>query len=456
MQPASPKSPWLSYVPTEPLEDQSELKALYTKGQDHRRNLYDGVDEKIRQQARSVACLVENTKLVKKANSYEWDPTVPTATVRLGGNKPLSHDTPFRNELSPGFGTAFLVADRLVLTAGHCVCIPGTKELRGCKTFRVVFGFYLEAAGRLATLKKSLIGKPIQVLARSQDMHQGDWALVKLKRHPEWLLPLPIDFFNVIHKSLAIYMLGHPSGLPLKYTDSGIVKEREMKKSTEFEAQIDAFAGNSGSPVFNASTGQVIGILVRGNTDYDMGMVTTRHEVTPEEIQKFGYEKCQRITALPDHVIELINPHKFQTRKKAINDCLKADRLIKEEQREEAIGLLKPLSDDGVQAASCVLSALETSPKKIEKYKQLALSSGFFSQASIGDVLQSVTVIRPVTEARAKKLKVDGRSDIDVVAMEGSRTRLEDATVTRKSSIRLISGATQEPVSSLSGKKKKK
>ena len=35
-----------------------------------------------------------------------------------------------------------------------------------------------------------------------------------------------------------------------------------------FNANLDTYGGNSGSAVFNASTGEVEGILVRGATDY--------------------------------------------------------------------------------------------------------------------------------------------------------------------------------------------
>ena len=73
-------------------------------------------------------------------------------------------------------------------------------------------------------------------------------------------------------------MLGHPSGLPMKYT--GGAKAFEIEDNY-FTTNLDSFGGNSGSPVFNAKTLEVEGILVRGDVDY-----------TPDE---FEGESCRRV-----------------------------------------------------------------------------------------------------------------------------------------------------------------
>ena len=44
-----------------------------------------------------------------------------------------------------------------------------------------------------------------------------------------------------------------------------------VRKNTNpvfFQTNLDAFGGNSGSPVLNSETGEVEGILVRGEIDY--------------------------------------------------------------------------------------------------------------------------------------------------------------------------------------------
>ncbi len=385
----STSSLWLSYMRA----DISDLNVLYTDGKHNRQNIFEkGMPEEIKSQARSVACLVKCKYLVKKDGLYEWQ-NVKTLKDRLGDSKPFAEDEPFRDELSPGFGTAFLVAKKLVMTASHCVCKRGTYELDegAISKTRLVFGFYMETA-KLAPIKKAWVFKIKNVTAWSKSKEEGDWAFLELKKKPEGLVPLPIDCINIVHDPISIYMLGHPSGLPQKYTVKGKVVEKETKDNTQFEAKIDAFAGNLGSPVFNVHTKQVIGILVRGNKDYDKtGPLTVPHHVSQDEMQKYGFEKCQRITTLPDHVLDKIDPRKTAERQNAVEICLKVEELVQSSKITEAIKLLKPLSDDGVQAANCALAALDS--EKSAKYRKKALKSGFFAEERIDDVIRSLKVI---------------------------------------------------------------
>jgi len=57
-----------------------------------------------------------------------------------------------------------------------------------------------------------------------------------------------------------VYMIGHPSGLPQKVAVNASV--RSLEGAAYFYTSLDAFQGNSGSPVFDRNTGEVIGILV--------------------------------------------------------------------------------------------------------------------------------------------------------------------------------------------------
>ena len=62
-----------------------------------------------------------------------------------------------------------------------------------------------------------------------------------------------------------LVMIGHPSGLPQKISDKAKVL---AIRPNGFTTDLDAFQGNSGSAVFNASNGELLGILVNGNEDY--------------------------------------------------------------------------------------------------------------------------------------------------------------------------------------------
>ena len=61
-------------------------------------------------------------------------------------------------------------------------------------------------------------------------------------------------------------VIGHPIGLLKKMAGNASV--RSNSNPDYFIANLDTFGGNSGSPVFNADTHEVEGILVRGDTDF--------------------------------------------------------------------------------------------------------------------------------------------------------------------------------------------
>ncbi|MGZ4885265.1 MAG: hypothetical protein ACXV5H_07070 [Halobacteriota archaeon] len=65
-----------------------------------------------------------------------------------------------------------------------------------------------------------------------------------------------------IGDSLRVHMIGHPAGLPTNFAGGAAV--RSNKPCAFFVANLDTYAGNSGSPVFYSGTHEVEGILVGG------------------------------------------------------------------------------------------------------------------------------------------------------------------------------------------------
>jgi hypothetical protein len=63
-----------------------------------------------------------------------------------------------------------------------------------------------------------------------------------------------------------VLVIGHPSGLPTKVAGNAYV--RDNSNPYFFTANTDTYGGNSGSSVFNANTGLIEGVLVRGDNDY--------------------------------------------------------------------------------------------------------------------------------------------------------------------------------------------
>ena len=103
----------------------------------------------IREQARSVACLMDKSFLQQDEaqNIYKLSPRTPTfneATTRIY-SAPLGEDEAFRDEPGPGSSTAFLVGKRAMLTAAHCVLDKDSQTINYAflKKVRVVFDFYM-------------------------------------------------------------------------------------------------------------------------------------------------------------------------------------------------------------------------------------------------------------------------------------------------------------------------
>jgi hypothetical protein len=111
--------------------------------------------------------------------------------------------------------------------------------------------------------KLTLIKKPNS----SRYAVDGDWALLKIDEEvPDLLRPLDLNE----EKSLPaedqnLFMIGHHCGLPLRVATKGKILSTT---DTIFRTNLDAFIGNSGSPVFNGSTWKVEGILIRGGEDF--------------------------------------------------------------------------------------------------------------------------------------------------------------------------------------------
>lgn len=90
---------------------------------------------------------------------------------------------------------------------------------------------------------------------------RGDWVLLRLEHPVTHLGALAPARVAAPRAGRAVYTLGHPGGLPLKLTDQGTVLE---VADGLFRTDLQTFTGNSGSPVFDASSHELVGIVVAG------------------------------------------------------------------------------------------------------------------------------------------------------------------------------------------------
>jgi hypothetical protein len=94
-----------------------------------------------------------------------------------------------------------------------------------------------------------------------------DYAIIRLDRKVSGRKPLPIDRAGGLENGAPLMVIGHPVGLPAKIADNAEVVNIR-KEDPYFEATLDTYGGNSGSGVFSARTGLLVGILARGREDF--------------------------------------------------------------------------------------------------------------------------------------------------------------------------------------------
>jgi hypothetical protein len=236
---------------------QSEIlkreKTIY--GVDDRQEIIQVDEPAVQKVSRSVVALFSASRLKDIGNdSFEL------ILRRHGDAKGLCAGQLFENQSSGAFGSGFLVAKDIVATAGHCI------QLSSLHTVRFVFGFKVVTPPDEISFRvpSSEVYSAKRVIGRRLTASGADWCLVQLNREVDNHDPL------VLRKDVSVgdkvYVVGHPSGLPMKFAAGGA--EIRVVNDECFIANLDTFGGNSGSPVFSVTHNEVVGVLVRGQADY--------------------------------------------------------------------------------------------------------------------------------------------------------------------------------------------
>lgn len=226
-------------------------------GDDNRKDVFESTNSLYVELSKSTAAMIAGSDL--KANRGEV--TITGGTLESRG---VCKQERFSQQVSAANCSGFLVAPNVLVTAGHCI-----KSEMDCRNYKWVFDFKVESSEQSSVnVPATSIYSCKKIISRALDNSNGDdYAVIELDRNTD-RRPLEFRRHGKVPRWSGLVVIGHPTGIPTKIADGAVVRSYEDKF---FVTNLDTYGGNSGSAVFNARTGIVEGILVRGENDYVRG-----------------------------------------------------------------------------------------------------------------------------------------------------------------------------------------
>ena len=245
---------YLTFFAVNSLAGTAQIKVIY--GDDNRIDVVDSVNPIYSTLAESSAAMIKNVNLIEY-NALQYELSGRTL-VDMG----MCESERFSKQPTSATCSGFLVASDTIVTAGHCV-----QSQNDCDSRSWVFDYKVDREDDSQVIvDKEQVYKCSKIISQELDFNsEVDYAVIKLDRKVEDRAPLKFRTKGKVVVGDSLVVIGHPSGLPTKIADGANVRS---VNDVYFKANLDTYGGNSGSAVFNATTGVIEGILVRGETDY--------------------------------------------------------------------------------------------------------------------------------------------------------------------------------------------
>lgn len=210
-------------------------------------------------------------------------------TVGIEGvTYPLCSTERFIDQPQGAISSGLLIREDLVVTTRHSVNVNRINE------YLFIFGF----TDTTPNIHVDNIYRGQAIFAIDE---VADWVLIQLDRSApvervHW--PNPPE---ILPDDRAVYIIGFPCGLPMKFGGSALV--RNLPGNEGFIASFDAYKGNSGSPIFDIETHQLIGLVASDPVeDFVLSPTGTCCVSNKVPLEKWSGDKCVKATEFVRHL----------------------------------------------------------------------------------------------------------------------------------------------------------